>query len=66
MINIENVKNAAILLSALNTALRDEYSSLDDLIYGEDLDFAPIEKTLNDCGCFYDEKKNAFVLRQGV
>ena len=61
--NIQNVKDPTILLSVINTALRDEYGSLESLIYGEDLDFSPIEKSLNESGYFYDEKTNSFVLR---
>ena len=63
MMNIQNVKDPTILLSVINTALRDEYGSLEALIYGEDLDFSPIEKSLNESGYFYDEKTNSFVLR---
>lgn len=63
MQNIENVKDVTILLSIINTALRDEYSSLNELVYGEDLDFSPVMKRLNDGGYFYDEKSNRFCLR---
>lgn len=63
MLNIENVKNADVLLSVINTALRDEYPTLSDLIYGEDLDFSSVQKILNDGGYFYDENLNRFVLR---
>lgn len=63
MQNVENIKDVSILLSVINTALRDEYKSLDDLVYGEDLDFSPIEKTLNDNGYFYDKNNNSFILK---
>ncbi len=63
MMNVQNIKDATILLSVINAALRDEYDSLEDLIYGEDLDFAPVEKLLNENGYFYDEKTNSFILR---
>ena len=63
MMNVQNIKDPSILLSVINTALRDEYDSLEDLIYGEDLDFAPAQKLLNENGYFYYEKTNSFILR---
>lgn len=49
-----------ILLSVINTKLRDVYGSLDELC--EDLDISPEEivARLNNLGYTYDEELNAF------
>lgn len=49
-----------ILLSFINMKLRDEYSSLDDLCYDEDVSREEIEKRLKNIGYAYSEDKNAF------
>ena len=49
-----------ILLSVINTKLRDFYSSLDDLC--DDLDYSKeeVENILNNNGYFYDSSLNQF------
>ena len=49
-----------ILLSAVNTALRDEYSSFSELCEEEGVDGQEIEARLNAEGYFYDKARNAF------
>lgn len=56
------VKDANILLSVLNTKLRDEYSSLEDLVRSEDLDLNEIEDILSSIGYKYSQKENRFIL----
>ena len=53
-------KIPTILLSIVNTKLRDQYSSLDELC--EDLDEAKeeIENTLASIGYYYNEELNQF------
>ena len=53
-------KIPTILLSIVNTKLRDQYSSLDKLC--EDLDESKeeIEKTLASIGYYYNEELNQF------
>jgi hypothetical protein len=55
--------NPDILLSIINTKLRDEYSSFDDLIDSLDEDKQRIEHILNSSGYFYDQKTNQFKLK---
>ena len=50
-----------ILLSYINTKLRDEYPSLDDLCSSLDADQEEILRTLEAAGCTYDPEKNRFV-----
>lgn len=47
-----------ILLSYVNTKLRDEYASLDELCSGLDVDPAELMKKL--AGCTYDAETNQF------
>lgn len=49
-----------ILLSVVNTKLRDEYSSLEDLCAGEGADGEEIVRRLSLLGYRYDREKNAF------
>ena len=49
-----------ILLSVVNTRLRDEYPSLDALCGGLDADPAELEEKLAGLGYAYDEKTNQF------
>ena len=50
-----------MLLSFVNTALRDEFESLIDLAYYYDADPDEIEKTLGGIGYRYDEVQNRFL-----
>ncbi len=56
------IKDANILLSVLNTKLRDEYSSLEDLVRSEDLDLNEIENILSSIGYKYSQNENRFIL----
>lgn len=49
-----------MLLSVVNTKLRDEYSSLDALCEDMGESRAEIEQKLNDAGFEYDEELNKF------
>jgi len=53
-------KDPMILLSVVNTKLRDEYDSLDALCADLDEDRAEIEKTLAAASFAYDEGQNRF------
>jgi len=50
-----------ILLSYVNMKLRDEYSSLDDLCYDEDILKSDLEEKLFNIGYVYSADKNAFI-----
>lgn len=49
-----------ILLSYINTKLRDEYDNLDDLCSSLDIDRISLEKRLSDAGFEYDSAVNQF------
>ena len=49
-----------ILLSFVNTNLRDNYSSLDDLCSALGADKAEIEEKLKGAGYTYDKDSNSF------
>lgn len=49
-----------ILLSFLNTRLRDEYDSLESLCAGEGIDPAVLEEKLRAVGFTYDREQNRF------
>ena len=49
-----------ILLSVVNTKLRDEYASLDMLCEDLDLDRTELESRLGACGFCYDTATNSF------
>ena len=49
-----------ILLSYLNTRLRDDYDSLDALCEDLDLDRAALEEKLDAVGFSYDAEQNRF------
>lgn len=49
-----------ILLSVVNTKLRDSYSSLEDLCYDEGVSVEEITSRLAQAGYFYDGEENAF------
>jgi len=53
-------KDPFILLSYINTKLRDEYGSLDALCDDMDLDRAVLEKTLAEAGFEYMQQINQF------
>lgn len=50
----------AILFSYINTKLRDEFSSLDDLCRSLDISQEEIVKKLASIGCVYDVNTNRF------
>ena len=50
-----------ILMSYLNTQLRDHYSSLEDLCKSMDLDASEIAEKLKDVGYVYHQERNQFV-----
>ena len=57
-----NIPNDPIMLmSFLNTQLRDNYSSLEDLVKSNSLDQKEIEKKLANAGYHYDIERNQFV-----
>ena len=50
-----------ILLSFINTKLRDEYSSLDELCSALDLNREELEERLGTVDFHYNKEKNQFV-----
>ena len=50
-----------ILLSLVNTKLRNDYSTLCDLVYNENIDTESLILALKDIGYIYNEKLNQFV-----
>lgn len=54
-------KDAILLLSVINTKLRDYYGSLDSLCEDMNEDKTDILHKLEDIGYEYDEKTNQFV-----
>ena len=50
-----------MLLSVVNTKLRDEYDSLSDLCTALDADAEEIEKTLSALDYHYDPTQNRFI-----
>ena len=54
------MKDPFILLSYVNTLLRDEYPSLRELCKAKDLSAEETVKTLRSIGFEYDEKENRF------
>ena len=53
-------KDPMILLSYINTQLRDRYPDLGALCEDLDADRAALEKALRDIGFFYDPEQNRF------
>lgn len=53
-------KDPMILLSYLNTHLRDNYPTLDALCENLDISRAELEEQLETVGFSYDEKQNRF------
>ncbi len=56
-------KDPFILLSFVNTKLRDEYASLNDLCNFNQLDQAQIETTLSSIAYVYHKEHNRFIAR---
>ena len=54
------IKDPNILLSMINTKLRDFYSSLEDLCEDLDYDIEEINEVLNSIGYYYNSDKNQF------
>ena len=54
-------QDPVILLSYVNTQLRDHYTSLDDLCKSLDADRQAVEETLAKIDYTYDEGTNKFV-----
>ncbi len=54
-------KDPVMLLSVVNTALRDKYTSLEDLAHTEDIDISSIADKLSQIGYSYDKKVNQFI-----
>ena len=55
------VKDANVLLSIINTYLRDKYSSLDELCDCEDYDINEVNNILNGVDYFYNNALNSFI-----
>lgn len=53
-------KDPMLLVSVVNTRLRDEYASLDELCRALDEDRQALEEKLEAAGFQYDEDRNAF------
>ncbi len=53
-------KDPMILLSYINTKLRDDYDSLDTLCEDLDVDRTALEETLASAGFAYREEQNRF------
>ncbi len=54
-------KDPFILLSYVNTKLRDQYPSLEELCSAECVSIGELTKTLSAVGFEYDEKQNRFI-----
>ena len=57
------IKDPNILLSVINTKLRDFYDSLDSFCDDLDYDINEINDILNSIGYYYDSIKNQFILK---
>lgn len=53
-------KDPFMLLSVVNTFLRDKYASLDELCETENIDKAELTKSLSAAGFEYSEENNKF------
>ncbi len=53
-------RDPLMLLSLLNTKLRDFYNSLDDLCYDENIDKLELLSYFKDNNIIYDESTNQF------
>ncbi|MBQ9460036.1 MAG: DUF4250 domain-containing protein [Oscillospiraceae bacterium] len=54
-------KEPMLLLSVVNTKLRDEYESLAELCAAEGAELETIQNALAAVGCRYDEGQNRFM-----
>ena len=54
-------KDPYILMSYLNTKLRDSYSSLEELAKVEGCDIDEILSVMNSIGFSYNDKSNSFI-----
>ncbi len=54
-------KDPNILLSFINTKLRDQYLSLSTLCEDLELDIDEVNQVLNSIGYFYDNNLNKFI-----
>lgn len=54
------IKDPIVLLSVINTKLRDNYSSIDDLC--DDLDYSKddLDEILNKAGYYYNKETNQY------
>ena len=50
-----------MLLSYVNTQLRDNYSTLSDFVNSQNIDIKDLTKKLNSINYFYDKKINKFI-----
>ena len=55
-----------ILLSLINTKLRDFYSNLDDLCYDLNYDKDEIIDVLKSINYYYDEVENRFIYKETI
>ena len=53
-------KDPVILLSCVNTSLRDHYASLEEFCEREDIDCEHLCRVLGELGYEYDAKQNRF------
>lgn len=56
-------ENPYILLSVVNTALRDKYESFEDYCLSEDKNGEEIKSALEKIGYYYCEQQNTFKTR---
>ncbi len=54
-------KDPVILLSYVNTQLRDNYSNLADFVNSQNVDIEDLTNKLNSINYFYDKKTNKFI-----
>ena len=55
-----------MLLSVINTKLRDFYGSMDELCKSMCVDFEPIDRSLNEIGYKYDKTRNCYIQNNEV
>ena len=55
------IKDANILLSLVNTYLRNNGGTIKDFAFENDVEQSELEATLNKIGYYYDEKQNKFI-----
>ena len=54
-------KDPVMLLSVVNTKLRDYYPSLEEFVAAEGIEIQELESKLNAINYFYDKNQNKFV-----